>query len=291
MESVSVETELKAKHLIGGSLALICVILLCYAGILFKMAQQWAFDPNYSHGFLIPILSGYFVWRNKNAFNLSDIRPTIKGLALLVFGLLLLVIGKAGSEFFVMRVSFIVVLFGLLLFIMGTEITKKFLFPTGFLIFMIPLPYVFYNDISLPLKLLTVSFSTKFLSLIGIPFIREGNIIHLAQTSLHVIDACSGLRSIISLLAFAVLFAHLTQNITWRKFFLAFMAIPIAVISNFFRITATAVTVHFHGPKLAEGILHNLSGVVSFAVAFILLFVCSVILKKNSPSKHEKALY
>ena len=291
MESVLVETDLKTKHLIVGSLALICVILLCYAEILFKMAQQWVFDPNYSHGFLIPILSGYLIWRNKNAFNLSDIRPTPKGLAVLVFGLLLLIIGKAGSEFFVMRVSFIVVLFGLLLFIVGTEITKKFLFPIGFLIFMIPLPYVFYNDISLPLKLLTVSFSTKFLSLVGIPFAREGNIIHLTQTSLHVIDACSGLRSIISLLALAALFAHLTQNSIWRKPLLTFLAIPIAVISNFFRITATAVIVNFHGPKLAEGILHNLSGVISFAVAFILLIVCSVILKRNAPSRHEKTVF
>lgn len=270
---------------------MICAILLCYAEILFEMAQQWVFDPNYSHGFLIPIISGYLIWRNKNAFNLSDIRPTVKGLFILVFGLLLLIIGKAGSEFFTMRVSFIVVLFGLLLFTMGTEITKKNLFPICFLVFMIPLPYVLYNDISLPLRLLTVSFSTKFLSLIGIPFVREGNIIHLTQTSLHVIDACSGLRSIISLLALAVLFAHLTQNATWRKLLLAFLAIPIAVISNFLRITATAVTVHLHGPKLAEGVLHNLSGVFSFAVAFILLFVCSIILKKTRSSRHEKALY
>ena len=126
MENVLAETDLKAKHLIVGVLALICVILLCYAEILFKMAQQWFNDPNYSHGLLIPVISGYLIWKNKNTFNLSDIRPTCKGLFVLVFGLLLLIIGKASGEFFTMRFSFIIVILGLLLFTMGVDITKNY---------------------------------------------------------------------------------------------------------------------------------------------------------------------
>jgi len=279
MESVLAVTDLKAKHLIVGGLALICTIILCYAEILFKMAQQWFNDPNYSHGLLIPVISGYLIWKNKNTFNLSDIRPTPKGLSVLVFGLLLLIIGKASGEFFTMRFSFIIVILGLLLFTMGVDITKKIIFPISFLIFMIPLPYVLYNDIALPLRLLTVTFSTKILSLLGISFVRQGNIIHLTQTSLHIIDACSGLRSIMSLSALAVLFAYFTQNSIWRKLLLALLAIPIAVIANTFRITGTAIVVNRWGPDLTEGIFHNLSGVVSFALAFILLIICGFMLK------------
>ncbi len=279
MESVIAETDLKAKHLIVGGLALICTIILCYAEILFDMANQWFNDPNYSHGLLIPLISGYLIWRNKNTFSLSDIRPTPKGLSVLVFGLLLLIIGKASGEFYTMRFSFIIVILGLLLFTMGVDITKKNIFPIGFLIFMIPLPYVLYNDIALPLRLLTVTFSTKILSLLGISFMREGNIIHLTQTSLHIIDACSGLRSIMSLSALAVLLAYFTQNSIWRKLLLALLAIPIAVIANFFRITGTAIVVNRWGPELTDGIIHNLSGVASFALAFILLAICGFMLK------------
>ena len=283
MESAVAETDIKAKHLIVGGFALICTIILCYAEILFDLAGQWFNDSNYSHGLLIPVISGYLIWKNKNSFSLQDICPARKGLLVLVFGLLLLIIGKAGSEFFTMRASFIVVLFGLLLFIMGTEITKKILFPISFLVFMIPLPYVLYNDISLPLRLLTVTFSTKILSLLGIPLMREGNIIHLTQTSLHIIDACSGLRSIMTLSAIAVLLAYLTQNSIWRKLLLALLAIPIAVIANTFRITGTAIVVNRWGPELTDGIVHNLSGVASFALAFILLAICGFMLKGKRP--------
>ena len=279
MESALANTNLKAKHLVAGGLALICTIILCYAEILFDMAVQWINDPNYSHGFLIPVFSGYLIWKNKNKFSLSDIRPASKGLFVLVFGLLLLIVGKAGSEFFTMRFSFVVVLFGLFLFVMGTEFTKKILFPMGFLVFMIPLPYVIYNDISFPLRLLTVTFSTEILSLLGISLTRDGNIIHLSQTSLHVIDACSGLRSIMTLSALAVLFAYLTQKSIWRKLLLVLMAIPIAVIANTVRITGTAIVADHWGPGLTGGFFHNLSGGVTFTLAFVLLAASSFMLK------------
>jgi exosortase len=283
MESVLAETDLRAKHLIVGGLFLICTIILCYAEILLGMAEQWFNDSNYSHGFLVPVISGYIIWKNKKTLSLADICPARKGLFLVVSGLLLLIIGKAGGEFFTMRVSFIVVLFGLLLFIMGTEITKKILFPISFLVFMIPLPYVLYNDISFPLRLLTVTFSTKIISLLEIPFLREGNIIHLKQTSLHIVDACSGLRSIMSLSALAVLLAYLIQNSIWRKLLLVLLTIPIAVIVNTIRITPTATAVHRWGHELTEGIFHDLSGMVSFALAFILLAICGFLLKRKRP--------
>jgi len=279
MENALARTDLKAKHFIAGGLALICAIILCYAEILFDMAVQWLNDPNYSHGLLIPVFSGCLIWKNKNTFSLLEIRPTSKGLFLLVIGLLLLIIGKAGSEFFTMRLSFVVVLFGLLLFVMGTEVTKKILFPIGFLVFMIPLPYVIYNDISFPLRLLTVTFSSEILSLLGISLTRDGNIIRLSQTSLHVIDACSGLRSIMTLSALAVLFAYLTQKSIWRKLLLFLMAIPIAVITNTVRITGTAIVADRWGPELTGEFFHNLSGGVSFTLAFVLLAACSFMLK------------
>ena len=274
------KTDLKEKHLIFGSAVLLSTIFLCYGQILFEMAKRWTVDPNYSHGFLIPLLSGYLIWRKKDAFSLSAIDPELKGLPIFMFGLLLLVLGKAGNIDFVMRFSFLMVLVGLSLFLLGTNITKSALFPLSYLVFMIPLPSVLYNDLTFRLKLLASILSTKLLALIGIHAFREGNIIHLNQTSLQVIDACSGLRSLISLLALAVLFAYFTQKSIWKRLSLVLLTIPITIFSNSCRLTVTAILVDHIGPQATEGFFHIFTGIIMFVIALVLLVLCGTILQR-----------
>jgi exosortase len=274
------KTDFKEKHLLVGGLALLSTIFLCYSQILFEMAKRWTVDPNYSHGFLIPLLSGYLIWTKRDAFSLSAIDPELKGLPIFMFGLLLLVLGKAGTIDFVMRFSFLMVLVGLSLFLLGTNIIKAALFPLCYLVFMIPLPSVLYNDLTFRLKLLTSILSTRILSLIGIHAFREGNIIHLNQTSLQVIDACSGLRSLISLLALAVLFAYLTQKSIWKRLSLILLTIPITIFSNSCRLTVTAILVDHIGPQATEGFFHILTGIIMFVIALLLLVSCGAFIKR-----------
>jgi exosortase len=277
---VLIETDLRNKHLLVGGLALLTTIFLCYGQILFKMAKRWTVDPNYSHGFLIPFLSGYLLWRKKDAFSLSAINPELKGLPVLMLGLFLMVLAKAGTIDFVMLLSFLMVLMGLSLFLLGTNITKSALFLISYLIFMIPLPTVLYNDLTFRLTLLASIISTKLVALMGFPAFREGSIIHLSNTSLQVIEACSGLRSLIALLALAVLFAYFTQTSTWKRLSLVLLTIPITIFSNSCRLTVTAILVEKIGPQATEGFFHIFTGIIMFVIALVLLMLCGTILNR-----------
>ena len=275
-----VKTDLKEKHLIFVGAVLFLLVFLGYGQIILEMVEQWSIDPDYSHGFIIPILSGYLIWRKKDDLGLSAIDPELRGLPVLVLGLLLLMAGKAGAGNFVMRFSLLVVLLGLVMFLLGANITRSLLFPISYLVFMIPLPSVLYSDFTFRLKLLTSVFSTRILSLMGIDAFREGNIIHINQTSLQVIDACSGLRSLISLLALAVLFAYFTQKSMWKRLSLVLLTIPIAIFSNSCRLTATAILVDHFGPKATEGLFHIFTGMIMFAIALTLLVLCGFVIKR-----------
>lgn len=280
MQRVLAKTDLKEKQVLVGGLALISTVLICYGEILFELAKQWTTNPNYSHGFVIPILSGYLIWEKKDTLRLSAVDPALLGLPVLTLGLLLLVFGKAASIFFAMSLSFLIVLLSLLLFVLGTDITKSCLFPLSYLLFMIPLPYGLYIRLTFRLKILTSIISTKILNLMGIPASREGNIIHFAQTSLQVVDACSGLRSFMSLLALAVIFAYFTQRSIWDRVFLVLLTIPIAIFSNSCRLTVTAILLDRFGPKATVGFFHTFSGMIMFAIAFSFLVFCGFILKR-----------
>ena len=281
------QTYLKTKDVIISLTSAIVLLFLCYSQVLYRMGKDWAVDPNYSHGFIIPFISGYLVWKRKDLLTMAAVRPSGWGLPILLGGLFLLIVGKAGSEYFTMRFSFLVVLFGLLLFLLGADITKTLWFPVGYLFFMIPLPYLLYNGVAFPLKLLAAKFSTVLVMSIGIPILREGNIIHLANSTLEVADACSGIRSLISLLALGTVFAYFTLDRAWKRIVLVLLTVPIAVLANSFRVTGTAVLSHYYGSKVADGFFHSFSGWVVFVVAFMLLFLCGRILsltKKGAKS-------
>ena len=259
---------------------IIASLAILYFRILQGLVFDWIHMPDFSHGFLIPIVSFYFVYERRK--DLSTLSPSSNwmGLPILLFGIMLLLLGNLATEYFTMRFSMLVVLGGIVLFLLGKEFFKALIFPIIFLIFMIPIPSVLMDRITFPMQLFASKVAAKSLYLIGIPVLREGNIIQLANTSLEVAEACSGIRSLISLLALSVVFAYFSQNSTWKRILLVLSTFPIAIIANAARVTGTGILAHHYGDKVAQGFFHGFSGWILFVVAFVCLFVVGGLLSK-----------
>ncbi len=259
---------------------LVACLVLLYFSVMQRLVSDWIHMPDFSHGFLIPIVSLYFVYERRR--QLQDLKRSGSwmGLALLLLGIVLLLLGNLATEYFTMRFSILVVLGGIILFLLGKEWFKNLLFPIAFLIFMIPIPSVLLDRVTFPMQLFASKVAARSLYLIGIPVLREGNVILLANTSLEVAEACSGIRSLISLLALSVVFAYFSQKTTLKRVVLVLSTFPIAIIANAARVTGTGILAHYYGDKVAQGFFHGFSGWILFVVAFVCLFVLGSILSK-----------
>jgi exosortase len=251
-----------------------------YAGIFQNLYLDWMNDPNYSHGLLVPLISGYFVWQQRQKLEKLEIKPANSGILLILFALLVLFAGVAAQEYFSKRSSFVFLLAGIVLFQFGWQWLKSLALPIGFLFFMIPLPYIVYDAMVFPLKLFVAKFSVISLKLMGVVVWREGNIIMFPQTVLEVADACSGLRSLMSLLALGVALAFFTQKNRGAMFLLVLLTIPIAILTNMIRVIGTGFLAQYYGAAAAEGFFHEFAGMGVFVLAMVLLFVCSGVLRK-----------
>ena len=247
------------------------ILVALYRGILPEMAQQWYEDANYSHGFIVPLIAGYFVYERRRDLAGVLVEPWLPGLALLLLGLLQLVLGFLGTEFFTMRSSLVVTLAGMTLFLFGKRLFRLLLLPLGYLLFMVPLPYIIYDMIAFPLKLFVTRVSIATMKLMGVVVLREGNIIMLPFTTLEVADACSGIRSLISLLALAVAYAFFLNITPLRRALLIASAIPIAISANALRVIGTGLLAQYWGGKAAEGFFHEFAGMAVFVVAIALM--------------------
>jgi exosortase len=236
------------------------------------MVKEWREDENYSHGFLIPFISGFIVWRKWPEIINLEKKPNSFGLLFFIFGLSLFILGYVGSEFFLQRFSIIVVIFGLILWNLGWLYAKLLVFPVFFLVFMIPLPYILYDSIAFPLKILASKLATTSLSILQIPIFREGNIIHLTSGTLQVEDVCSGIRSLVSLLALTTIYSYVAQKGFLSRLILVASAIPIAVLLNSLRVSITGVMAVYYGDRVAEGFFHEFSGWLIFILAFVLIY-------------------
>ncbi|MDY6972776.1 MAG: exosortase A [Thermodesulfobacteriota bacterium] len=254
------------------------LVATLYFSILMELGQDWWVDPNYSHGFLIPLISGYFVWERRERLRQLEVNPCTWGILILLFGIFTLFIGSVGSELFTMRFSLIIVMAGLILFNLGKDFLKVLFLPIAFLVFMVPLPYLVYDSIAFPLKLFAAQFATYSLQLIELPVLREGNVIIFPNTTLEVADACSGIRSLISLIALGVVYAYFTQRVFWKRVVLVGACVPIAILVNGSRIIATGALAHFFGPELADGFFHTFSGWLIFLLAFLMLLGLGAVL-------------
>jgi exosortase A len=259
---------------------IICCLLVLYLSVIKGLVYDWINMPDFSHGFLIPIVSIYFVYERRKTLSVLSPSSNWAGLGLIIFGILLLLLGNLATEYFTMRFSLLVVLGGILLFLLGREFFKNLLFPLIFLIFMIPIPSILMDRITFPMQLFASKVAARTLFLIIIPVLREGNVILLANTSLEVAEACSGIRSLISLLALSVVFAYFSQKTTWKKILLVLSTFPIAIVANAARVSGTGVLAHHYGDKVAQGFFHGFSGWILFVVAFVCLFVVGSLLSR-----------
>lgn len=244
------------------------------------MVYDWVHLPDFSHGFFIPLISLYFIWERRDKLERLPVSPANSGILVILLSLCLLLVGNLASESFTMRFSFLFVLSGIVLFLLGWPHFKTLLFPIAFLIFMIPIPSIFLQKITFPMQLFASNVAEFSLKMLGVPVLREGNIIHLASTTLEVAEACSGIRSLISLLALGTVFAYFSKKRFWVRALLILSCFPIAILVNALRVSATGVLANYYGTSVAEGFFHGFSGYILFLIAFALLLLLGFLLSK-----------
>ena len=263
------------------SVTAVSVLLVAlYWAVLPRLVTQWATDDDHTHGFLILPLALYFAWGRREKLSSLAVKPSFRGAGLLVLGLLMLVVGSIGAELFLQRASLIVVLAGLVWLILGTAVLRELAFPLAFLVFMVPLPAIAMNAVALPLQLFAAQSATFCLQAAGVPVLREGNVIVLADTTLEVAEACSGIRSLQALLALGAVYGYFTQRAAWKRWALLLLSVPIAIAANALRVAGTGFLAHFWGSEAAHSFYHSFAGWIIFVVAFVLLLACGALLSR-----------
>ncbi len=255
--------------------ALLLLLGWLYASILGRLFLQWVGpnrDPNFEHGIFVPLFALFVLWQDRKKLEPIAPAPSWTGLPLVALSLLMLVLGVLGAELFFSRVSLLLLLAGLIVLFQGWTFFRAVLFPWALLILMIPIPSLILQQITFPLQSQAARLSTGLLELIGVPVLRQGNVIVLASMPLDVAEACSGIRSLLTLVTLAIIYGYLTESRKWVRVVLALAAVPIAVAANGFRIFGTGLLVQYWDPDKAVGFFHAFSGWLIFVVALIMLF-------------------
>ncbi|MGC1370928.1 MAG: exosortase A [Candidatus Sulfotelmatobacter sp.] len=251
---------------------LAALLLWMYLPTLAHLVAQWWKDPNFSHGFFVPLFSVFIIWQGRSRLAMARVQPSWWGLLFLVAGLGILILGQLGAEIFLSRVSLLIVLAGLIILFLGLNFFRELLFPWAFLFLMIPLPAIIFNQITFPLQILASKVASTVLPWMGVPVLREGNVIILPAMALEVAEACSGIRSLMSLLTLAIIYGYLMERKNSIRVLLALASIPIAVAANSFRIVGTGLLVQSWDPAKAQGFFHDFSGWLIFVISLCMLY-------------------
>jgi exosortase len=256
-----------SSHILSAAVVLAGVMWL-YSGVLSSLVRQWASDDNYSHGFLIVPLALYCAWERRHLLAAAERKPHTAGLLIVLLSLVVYATGVFAAELFLTRISLVGVIVGSVLFVWGSAHARQLVFPLALLPLMVPLPALVFNQIAFPLQLLASRVGETTLAAARIPVLREGNILELPNTTLAVAEACSGIRSLISLVTLAIVLAYFTERRMAARVLIVLSAVPIAILANAARVAGTGFASHWFGPKAAEGFFHGFSGWIMFAVAF-----------------------
>ncbi len=270
-------------------LLVLVLLALAYWPVVSYLVENWWIDPNYSHGFLVPLVTAWLLWSRRRRLAAAAGNPSPWGLLVVGLGLVLLILGRWGHELFLQRISLVPVLWGLVLTYWGWPLARGALFPFAYLFFMIPLPYLIYDSLAFPLRLLSASLAGDMLRLWGLPVLVEGNIIHLPRNVLDVVNACSGIRSLVSLLAAAVILVYLWLRHFWSRALVVLMVPPVAVFTNSLRVVVAGILAEHYGPAMLEGATHDLVGWLVFLGAFGLVLVLTLLLARLEGGKKEVA--
>ncbi|MGA2131078.1 MAG: exosortase [Bryobacteraceae bacterium] len=263
------------------------LLLVSYAPVLWRLAQQWNSDPDMGHGFFVPLVAGFIIWQRRAQLRSLPPTPDWRGLVVVGYAGLQLYIATLGAELFLARSAFVISIIGVILLLGGMAWLRALAFPLFLLFFMIPIPTVVYNSITFPLQLLASRVSTEALNLMQIPVLREGNVLELAEQKLSVVEACSGIRSLLSLTFLSLVYGYFFENNAWIRAALFAATIPIAIVANASRVTLTGVLTEYK-PELAEGFFHTASGWVIFMVALAILVLLHQIMNWGYRRWHRR---
>ena len=244
------------------------LLIFAYFPTIVWMVDRWnAKESYYGHGFLIPFVSAYLLWRKRKELLCIQPSPSMGGFFLLMAGLLIHLASAILKVYFTSAFSILLSVPGLVLYLWGRKMLRAAAFPIFFLIFMVPFPLVVIGTTTVRLKLFAATCAVHLLRMIGLPAIQDGSTIHMMHATVLVDDPCSGLRSLISLLTLGVLFAYLRQSSVPRRALFFLSSVPIALIANIVRVVLLAAVADIYGTEAAFKFFHDFSGFVLFGVA------------------------
>ncbi|MGE5571320.1 MAG: exosortase/archaeosortase family protein [Rhodospirillales bacterium] len=264
------------------------LLLLCYAPVLTRLVQQWIADEDMGHGFFVPVVAGYIAWQRRDELAALKPSPNWWGLAVLAWGAAQLYFATLGAELFLARTAFIISLAGVILLAAGAHALRILAFPLLLLLFMVPIPAIIYTHITFKFQLLASRLAEAALALLGVPVLREGNILELATQRLSVVEACSGIRSLLTLSFLSLVYAYFFDRKVWMRFALLVCTVPIAIVANASRVTMTGLVSEVD-PELAEGVFHTASGWVIFMVALAILIAAHWVINRTYRLFHGKS--
>ena len=259
-------------------------IAIVYWQVFQRLIEAWIVDGNYSHGWLIIPLAGYFAWERRARLAATPVRSSWFGLVVLAGSILVLLAGLYGSELFLTRVALVGTVAGIVLYLYGWAHLRILAFPIAFLLLMIPLPAIVFNKIAFPLQLFASRVGESAISAANIPVLREGNVLILANTQLEVAEACSGIRSLVSLVTLGLVYGYFSDQRFWVRAVIVASTVPIAILANGARVAGTGIAAHYFGPKAAEGFFHEFSGWALFVVAFVMMLVIQKLILRIAPA-------
>jgi exosortase len=275
-------SEHAPRALPWGALAWFAVLVaVCYVPVLRHLLRQWYNDPDMGHAFFVPLVAGYIIWQRRDELAAYKPQPDWRGLILVGWGAIQLILATLGTELFTQRLSLMFTLIGLVWTLGGLGLVRKLAFPLFLLFFMIPIPQVIYNNLTFKLQLLASRLADGALTLLSVPVLREGNVLELPNQKLSVVDACSGIRSLLSLTFLSLVYGYFFEKKNWVRTVLFFSTIPIAIIANGSRVTITGLMTQIKA-ELAEGFFHEAQGWVIFMIGLGLLIAWHQIINRTT---------
>jgi exosortase len=266
--------------------AIIAILLaVLYYRVAIKLVYDWYTITDYSHGPFVLFFAAFLIWDKRKILKATPIKQTWTGIILVVFAIMVLILGVYGVELFTARISFIMLMTGLIATLFGWAMVRQLRFPLLVLVLAIPFPAILFNRITFPLQLLASRIASDVLPVLGVPTLHEGNVIELPVMKLEVAEACSGIRSLMSLFTLAVFYGYFLERTTKRRVLLALASIPIAVTANVARIVGTGLCVQYWDPEKALGFFHEFSGWVMFVVSLACLYLVHRAMRLISPVK------
>ena len=263
------------------------VITAIYYQVIGKLVLDWYENPDFSHGFLVAPFALFVAWEKRNVLRDTPIRQTWSGIWLLIAAIFVLFMGIYGAELFLSRLSLVMLIAAIVWTLCGRAMLRELRFPILVLLLAIPIPAVIFNQITFPLQLLASRMASALLPFFGVPVLRDGNIIRLASMQLEVAEACSGIRSLMSLFAVAIFYGYFLERSTARRVVLALASIPIAVFANSARIVGTGLCVQYWNPDKAVGFFHEFSGWLMFIVSLCCLYLVHSLMRLKIPSSRK----